>query len=267
MKNNRREILSQLRICLIFVLFIITYCHGISPADIAIYADKGADDNCIKATMHMFEWMEYTVSAIDADYINKEGLSNFRLLCVPGGDMYRYSQDLSNTGKQNIKNFVREGGSYIGICGGAYFTGERVFWQGEQIPMTPLGIFPGTTRGPVDSIAPYPHCTMCKINIVDTTHPITQSEPDSAWILYCYGPTFLPDSGADIAILGEYDITQQPVIVAFAYGDGRVFIIGTHPEFEEDSDRDGTDFCEKFDDQGTDWEFMRNAVLWCLQKK
>jgi len=268
-------------IILIFVSISIIFVSGCinqeiekdtsqSPPDkgdvIALYSDEGADDGCIQATRIMFEWMGYTVILVEADCINNEGLDNFSILCIPGGDMYQYSQDISSEGKENIRNFIREGGSYIGVCGGAYFTGERVIWQGDQIPMTPLAIFPGTTQGPINEIAPYPHCTMCEVNIVDHTHSITQSEQNCVWIAYCYGPTFLPNEDADIEILGEYEIVNQPAIVAFEYGLGRVFIIGTHPEFEEDSDRDGFPPSDKWDDQGSDWELMKKAVLWCLEK-
>jgi len=47
-------------------------------------------------------------------------------------------------------------------------------------------------------------------------------------------------------------------MLAFDYGLGRVFLIGTHPEIEEDSERD---------DQGSDWELIRKAVLWSLKKQ
>ena len=143
---------------------------------IALYSDRGADEGCVQATKNMFEWMGYTVQLVKADYVNNRGLDNFSILCIPGGDMYQYSQDISFTGKDNIRNFIRDGGSYIGICGGAYFTGEKVIWQGDQLPMTPLGIFPGTTQGPINEIASYPYCVMCEVNIVDRTHPITQYE-------------------------------------------------------------------------------------------
>ncbi len=86
----------------------------------------------------MFQWIGYTVSRLDADYINSESLDTFSILCVPGGDMYRYAQDISLLGKDNIRGFVSNGGGYIGICGGAYFAGEKVFWRGNQLSMTSL---------------------------------------------------------------------------------------------------------------------------------
>ncbi|MBA7471719.1 hypothetical protein ES707_07029 [subsurface metagenome] len=77
---------------------------------------------------------------------------------------------------------------------------------------------------------------------------------------------FLPNVNADVNILAEYEIVNQPAIIAFEYENGRVFIIGTHPEFEEDSDRDGFPPNDKWDDYGSDWDLMKKAVLWCLDK-
>ena len=128
--------------------------------------------------------MDHSVAFIDANYVNNASLDGFGILCVPGGDMYRYAQDISSVGKEKIRNFVRKGGGYIGICGGAYFASEKVFWQGNQLSMEPLGLFQGVAKGPINEIVPHPNYAMCRIDIADTTHPVTQSEPDSAWILY-----------------------------------------------------------------------------------
>lgn len=236
------------------------------PSFIALYADSGASEVSIQAAEKMFEWMGYTVMKIKANDILTQGLDRFIVLCIPGGNMYQYAQDLTQEGIEEIRQFVFQGRGYIGICGGAYFTGERVVWQENQLPMNSLGIFPGVTQGPIDEIAPYPRCTMCEINIVNTSHPITQLEPDTAWVMYCYGPMFIPNEGADVQILGNYEIVNQPAMLAFMYGQGRVFIIGVHPELEEDSDRDGVDFGNVFDDRGSDWDLMRKAVHWCVKK-
>ena len=250
-------------------LLLTVHCQSpqepAKSADVALYSDKGADEDCIQATTNMFKWMGYTVALMNAGRINNEGLDNFRILCVPGGNMYQYAQDISPGGKAKIRSFIRNGGGYIGICGGAYFASEKVIWQGRQLSMTPLRIFPGTARGPINEVVPFPDYGMCKVDIVDPTHPITRSEPDSAWILYYWGPMLIPNKDANVAILGKYDRGNQPAMIAFEYGLGRVFIIGTHPEFEEDSDRDGVVFADELDDRGSDWELMKKAVLWCLK--
>jgi glutamine amidotransferase-like uncharacterized protein len=231
-------------------------------ADIALFSDYGVEENCVLATKNMFQWMDCTVELVDANYIINEGLKGFSVLCIPGGDMYQYSQVLSSEGIEKIKGFIQDGGAYIGICGGSYFAAERVMWQGNQLPMVSMGLFPGIAQGPIDEIIP--GCTMCKINIVDHNHPITESEPDYEWILYWVGPRFILDESSDISILGRYDIGGYAAILAFEYGLGKVFLIGPHPEFEEDSDRDGVNFNKEYDDQGSDWNLMKEAVLWCL---
>ncbi|UCC11466.1 MAG: hypothetical protein JSW02_08940 [candidate division WOR-3 bacterium] len=251
--------------CLRWMLLVMSVlCCSMKSGDIALYSGRGADDDCITATRAMLESFGFRVDLIGPNDINSATLENFRMICFPGGDMYQYTRDISSSGKDQLRAFISDGGAYIGICGGAYFTGEEIYWQGTQLPAAGLGIFPGNTSGPLDEIAPYPYCVMCKIGMTDTLHPITHAEPDTAWIVYCYGPTFEPHSGSDIDILGVYHINQKPAMVAFSYGSGRVFVIGPHPEFEEDDDRDGVDFCESFDDRGSDWDIMENAVMWCL---
>lgn len=238
---------------------------------VALYSDSGTDEECVQATQKMLQWMNCTVALIDAEFINNKGLANFSILCVPGGDMSHYAQDISSNGKENIKNFIRNGGGYIGICGGAYFASEKVIWQGTQLSMITLGVFSGKAEGPNNEIILYPNYThpnynMCKVNIVDSAHPITRSESNSLWMLYYWGPVLVPNRDADVTILGNYDRGNQPAMLAFNHGLGRVFLIGTHPEFEEDSDRDGVAFADEFHDPETDWNLMNKAVLWVSNK-
>jgi len=279
MKDNMNQLITNKRKKIIFwliswlsvflLLLFVANCESQSDknAIIALYSGRGTDEEHIRATKNMFQWMDCTVQLVKADYINNENLGSFNILCIPGGNMYQYAQDISSEGKEKIRDFISDGGGYIGICGGAYFASEKVVWQGNRLPVIPLGIFPGTAKGPIDEIVPYPDKGIVKINIVDSLHPITQSEPDSIWILYYWGPVLIPNKNANVTILGRYNKgNKEPAILAFDYGQGRVFIIGVHPEIEEDSDRDEVNLADEFDDQGSDWQLMRKAVLWCLNK-
>ena len=246
-------------------------------SDIALYSDKGAWDQSVIALENMFQWMGMSTTLIDADFINNNYLGGFKIICFPGGDMYQYSQDISEAGKEKIRSFIRNGGGYIGICGGAYFASETVIWQGNQLSMTPLSLFQGSAEGTIDSIVPYPQRGMCQVNIVDTVHAITHSISTPQWILYYWGPVLRPET-SEVTTLGKYNAVNQPAILAFEYGKGRVFITGTHPEIEEDSDRDGVTLKDtviqgttylgedKLDDRGSDWDLIKNAVVWCLKK-
>jgi glutamine amidotransferase-like uncharacterized protein len=277
--NKKRKTSQFLVIWLMIFLLtlLIINCKGLKELDkstekiekiptIAIYSDKGTWEESVKAAEKMFQWMGYEVELIDANYINKKDLYIFEILCFPGGDMFQYAQDISLEGKDDIRDFVSDGGGYIGICGGAYFASEKVVWQENELPMIPLGLFSGTAKGPIDEIVTYPDYSICKIDIVNTTYTITESEPDSIWILYYWGPMLLPEKDTDIEILGMYDKVNQPAILSFNYDFGRVFLIGTHPEIEENSDRDGLSFGSELDDRGSDWDLMKKATIWCLKE-
>ncbi|MCK5148306.1 hypothetical protein KAR48_16230 [bacterium] len=231
---------------------------------IALYSDDGAAEDCVVATKNMLEWCGYSVSLIQAEDINNNDITPFLAILLPGGNMYQYSLDISSIGKEKIRTYIKNGGAYIGICGGAYFTGQQVFWQGNVLNMESLGIVPGDTYGPMDNIAPYPEGIMCRIDI-DNTHPITASFENIFQIAYWYGPKFILQENANIDILGRYYKGDYPAILAYEYGEGRIFLSGVHPEYEENSQRDGLDIVIDMDDCGSEWDLMKKAIQWCLK--
>jgi len=231
---------------------------------VALYSGRGAADEGMTAAQKMFEWMGYEVTRISPSQINTGGLGGFDLICFPGGDMYCYSQDITAAGKLEIRRFVSGGGGYIGICGGAYFAAHTVYWQGAQLNMTPLALFSGKAIGPIDEIRGYSSYVMCQLDIVAQAHPITTDEDSCMSVLYWGGPYLLPDAGSEAVVICDYHTTGNHAMVAFEYGEGRVFLTGAHPEFEEDSDRDGVALCDTLDDKGSEWPFMKRATRWCL---
>ena len=101
---------------------------------------------------------------------------------------------------------------------------------------------------------------MCKVNIVNITHQITTDYSDAEWMLYYWGPILLLEKDADAIILGNYDKIDLPAMIAFDYGYGKAILIGTHPEIEENTLRDGTNWGNELDDRGSDWDLLNRAV-------
>jgi len=56
---------------------------------------------------------------ISSEEIRQGGLSKFKALLVPGGWASNKMKALREAGAEEIRGFVRAGGSYVGICGGA----------------------------------------------------------------------------------------------------------------------------------------------------
>lgn len=253
------------------VLILLAHCGDgvVSENDeivVGIYADEGASPGCVGPAQKMFAWMGCTIVFLYADDVNGKPLDKIDIIYFPGGSSAPYSEKISAKGKDNIRSFVRDGGGYIGTCAGGCFASDAVIWLGTRYPEGHLGLFRGVADGPINEIYPYPEHGMCEINYGAPNHPITRGLGPKEWIYYWWGPKFIPYAGADVDVIGTYAITGAPALVAFEYGDGRVFLTGPHPEWEEDSDRDGYPPSEEHDDRGSDWPLMRNATLWCAKR-
>ena len=231
---------------------------------VGLYTGDGAAEACSDAAGNMFAWMGYEVVELNAARVNQDDLGQFDILYFPGGSSDPYQAQIDATGRDEIRERIRDGGCFIGTCAGAVYAARTVTWEGQDDSVGSLELFPGTVAGPIPEIYADPEFGMCQVNL--EPHPITVGEGDTAWILYYNGPFFEPDPGTGVEIVGRYDIGGQPALVAFEYGTGRVFLTGPHPEWEEDSDRDGVSYFDRFDDLGSDWDLMRRAARWCLGK-
>ena len=247
---------------------LLSRAGNLSGIRVALYNGSGAWQYDIVAMSNLFEWMGCSVATVRGDDIKSGRLDNFDVLAWPGGYMPGYWEEVGLEGKSKIQDFVSSGGGYMGICGGAYYACDYWVWQGWKAEgELDLDLFPGVAHGPINEIAG--EYNMTRIDIVDRTHPITDSLPECMQILYYDGPYLQPYEDANVTILGTYDMAGTPAIVAFQYGNGSVFLTGPHPEVEEDSDRDGfaldIGYWKTFSDEGSDWPLLLEAMKWLTQ--
>jgi len=225
----------------------------------------------LPAVEKMFEYMNFTVETVSGNEIKSGALDDFDILVCPGGSGSPFD-DLGMNGINRIRDFIENGGGYLGICAGALYASDYFVWKGvpsfeppfdEDIVMGTnmnFDLFPGVGYFPIEEISV--NTAMTKINIIDHTHPVTDSLPDHMHVFYAQGPYLEPHEDANVTILATYDVTGEPAIVAFQYGRGNVILSGVHPEYEMDSDRDGNPPDPAFSDEGSDWPLVVEAMKW-----
>ena len=239
----------------------------LSDIRIAIYRGRGMDRHSALALCRAFQWMGCRVEPIRAANIRDGDLHRIDVLALPGGanrpDPWK---KIGSEGKERIQEFIRNGGGYIGICLGALYACENCLYWGDTLGVKELylELFPGMAYCGQEKIAPegvWP--LMTGINVSDQMHSITGSLDSRVEIVYYPGsPYFKPDSGADITIIAQYRITQNPAMVAFKYGKGNVFLSGPHPEIEVDSRRDGSNRFNELADEGSEWSLLLAVIQW-----
>lgn len=236
------------------VIFLFVHCgHTVNEltgdgiVTVGIYADEGASGVCYIAAENMFRWMGFETERIYASTFNEGDIDHIDIFYFPGGASSLYDTYINDAGKQRLLDAIYTGRGYIGTCGGAYYATEG------------LEIFPGVMNS---NGIPSLDFGMCQVYL--NAHPVAEDQPASLWIMYVGSPSFIPDTSATVDVVGFYNLGGEAALVAFQYGEGRVFLTGPHPEWEEDSDRDGVANYDVFDDVESDWPMMLGAARWCL---
>jgi glutamine amidotransferase-like uncharacterized protein len=276
-----RNLTNRLLLAILIVLLIGVHSpilqveaqvpNDLDGVNVAVYdgvlgVSSDPRESSAAALYWMFRWMNATVEMVNSSMIKQGVLDDFQLIAVPGGYAYNYHLDLGYSGAKAIRDFVGEGGSYWGSCAGAFYALEEFEWSEYGETTTQyygLGLFPGRGVGPIIGIADWPNFAMTDVLINTTNELIDLSqEPSNQSIMYYGGPYFETEGVENITTLATYSYNDMPAMIAFEYMSGKVFLTGPHPEWEEDSYRDGSIWDNNLEEDGSEWELCKKVSLW-----
>jgi glutamine amidotransferase-like uncharacterized protein len=247
-----------------------------NPSDLkdvkaALYHERSSpsatDDTCSNALALMLQWMNATVDILEAPDIINGHLAEYDLFAVPGGYMPAYQEDLRSSGTKAIREFVANGGAYLGICGGAYFACDKVHWteNGKTSELDySLDFFTGLGVGPIFEIADWPNYDLTVIKPNQTSKKPSLANESDYSVMYYGGPYFELHGTSEVNTIASYAVINKPAMITLEYDLGRVFLSGPHPEFEENSSRDGCTWDNHLDDKDSEWDLMLKVVLWLV---
>jgi glutamine amidotransferase-like uncharacterized protein len=281
--NSRRNMTKRMLLVMLMILLIATHIsfsqvessayNDLSEVKVAVYdGDAGVssdpNESSAAALYWMFRWMNATVEMVNSSAIKQGILDDFQIVAVPGGYSYDYFLDLGYSGANAIRDFIEEGGAYWGSCAGAYYACEEFEWSEYGETGTyyyGLGLFPGRGVGPIIGIADWPNIAMTDVqmNISNGLIDLSQ-EPTTHSIMYYGGPYFETEGVEGIITIATYSYNDMSAMIAFEYGQGRVFLTGPHPEWEEDSFRDGCVWDNYLEEGDTEWNLCKEISLWLV---
>lgn len=230
---------------LFLILFNLAGCstnslqtsRGVLPNKVLVYRDEGVDLQSLEDTIQFFrdniDLARYSVATISShELIHTQWEASTKLLVFPGGRDIPYDRALRGKGCEKIREYIREGGHYLGICAGAYFAGERVeFAPGTELEVIEdreLGLFPGITSGPV--LADYTYNSEAGSRAARLQFLPLQTE---FFAYYNGGGTFVSTSEAaeKYEVLATYgDRDDCPAIIRCSFGKGMAILSGVHFE-------------------------------------
>ncbi|MHA1959038.1 MAG: BPL-N domain-containing protein [Candidatus Thorarchaeota archaeon] len=232
----------------------VAQTHSTTDLDgvaVAIYGDGGADasrDGWL-ALGAMFEWMNASVTYVMASDIRNGTLDDYEIVVMPGGPPVTYRVFLQEDGMDEIRSFVSDGGSYVGICGGSEFATTQF-----------LGLHQGRINWGIAGSG---------TGVINMTLNVNSTGPDfsdmsETFTVMNWGSGPFTNITDDVIPIATYPQNGRPGMIAFPYGRGSVFLSSPHPEFEEESDRDGTTDFDELDDPDSEWPIMLRVACWLL---
>lgn len=172
--------------------------------------------------------------------IGKVDLSQFAVIHGPPGANYQLTREQDEV----IREYIRKGGGYVGVCAGANYAGKAKLLNMTTHSFKNQGL----------------------VSVGVQPHPVTRGFSGEVVIHHGNGPIMVPGEGCQM--IGSFEIGQKfPIktaaIVAGENGAGRVVAFGPHPN------GGGVEFQEKgakFEghELGTDTLFV-NALLWAAR--
>ncbi len=201
---------------------------------VGIYQGPGSPQSSVEnVTSVLKPYPQATVVVLSARQVASPDLSSFDVLVFPGGSGSGQSKGIGAAGLKNVRDFVKNGGGYVGICGGAYLACSNFSWG--------LGILNAATvsdkwrRGQA----------MLDLEPTPAGRAWLGDVSSAFKVRYHNGPILKPAARTDIppysvltvfkTEIAEYGSpvgiqVGSPAQVTATFGKGRVFISSPHPE-------------------------------------
>ena len=205
-----------------------------TPIRIALYKGPGTGGagptNLLARLNH---GSETSITEVTPEQIRDGVLTHFDVAIFAGGSGSKQAEALGEPGRAAVKQFVGNGGGYVGICAGAYLATSGYPWS--------LGLVNARTVSPKWQRGKGP----VKLELTDHGRKILGSHTGQFDCVYHNGPIVKPDTKDDLPAMEtlahfrtEYAengspagvMVDSPAIFSGTYKGGLVICVSPHPE-------------------------------------
>ena len=198
--------------------------------NIVIYNDEGVGEFGLSCLIRFFEGHD-VVLADAKSIIAGDVFKDRDVFVMPGGADLPYCKKLNGLGNKNIRSFVENGGTYLGICAGAYYACRSIEYhkgrEDEICGPRELAFVDCVAVGSIPQIAPYYDDTLKSAAI--TKILLGGGEIIDA---YYHGGCHFNLCGHETNIVARYEGLnfKPPAIITQKINKGRVILSGLHLE-------------------------------------
>ena len=197
-----------------------------------------------ESTFHTLLDDDYNVTTKTTDELTSEGLpSSVELLIYPGG-LAPITQAQDSALVAVIQDYVNQGGSYFGSCGGSIPGAQDLNWDYGTLAMIGLAQVNAIDRISWATTVAYTDGFTFNNNTLNGDYA-----GKTKWLSYTGGPAFDVVEGYedDVEVLATfaenfklaetsyYQVKSKAAIISTTYGSGKVILSAPHPETSTDT--------------------------------
>ena len=178
-----------------------------------------------------------TVRMLTAAEVGTVDLKAFDVVVFPGGGARTQSKAIGEKGRNNVREYVRGGGGYVGICAGAYLACSNRDWNLGLLNAGWIG--PETNRGfgyLEMELTPEGRGLLgdvqSKFKVRYNNGPVIKPGASTELPAYTTLSLFRTEVSANGSAVGA--MVNMPAQAISTFGKGRVFISSPHPESTAD---------------------------------
>lgn len=211
-----------------------------SQTQVAVYQDGGVGKSANDVVDDLATRSDIAVTRISSQQILNAKLSEFDVVVFPGGSGSKQAKSLTAEGRKKVRQFVANGGGFVGICGGAYLASADYDWS--------LNIIDAKV---IDKKHWARGFGKVELSMKDICRERLMLKDDQSEVYYHQGPLMAPANKADIDDYDEWasfasEVKKEGVpggimlgttaIAAGRFGFGRVLAISPHFELTQGLD-------------------------------
>ncbi len=198
--------------------FLLNFAEANVSKKALIYNGPGACPVCPGAVGSVLQKMGFLIEYVKPGQLTKLKFSEAVLYVQPGGtDRPNDILEALKPGeKLNLKNFVRGGGRYLGICSGGYLAGDYVV---DDKKAKAFGLIPITVDEESEDASP-------KLETIIWNNSVQQ-------VYFQDAPSFNIKSVPSAVIWATYRDSGHGAALIYDFGKGRVGVVGPHLEADE----------------------------------
>ena len=205
-----------------------------APVKVAIYRGSGAPDDAAENVKRRVDTIPgATVTILAAEEVGTTDLKAFDVVVFPGGGARSQAKAIGEAGLNNVREYVRNGGGYVGVCAGAYLACSNFDWSLQLLNASTVSQKWMRGSGYLD------------MELTPAGRGLLGDVPGTFKVRYNNGPVFKPGDKPELPTYTPLAffrsevaengtpagvMVNSPAQAIGTYGKGRVFISSPHPE-------------------------------------